>query len=193
MRHRQSRRQALPEKREPRTRVNEAIRAPEVRVIDEDGTQLGIMRPEEGVKIAAEKQLDLVEVAPEARPPVCRIMNYSKFKYEQERRARQARKAQKQIEIKEIRLKPNMAEHDLEYRVRHALEFLGEGDKVRATVRFFGRQIIHSQLGVELLNQFAQMVGEKGILEQPPRLDGRQMSILLAPTGDAAPAERAHS
>ncbi|MDA1190892.1 MAG: translation initiation factor IF-3 [Candidatus Poribacteria bacterium] len=166
-------------------RINDAIRAREVRVIDGDGTQLGIMDPEEAIRIASGKNLDLVEVAPDAKPPVCRIMNYSKYRYEQEKKARQARKAQKNIEIKEIRLKPNMAGHDLEYRVRHAEEFLEDGNKVRATVRFFGRQIIHTQLGHELLSQFAQMLGEKAVIENSPRMEGRQMSILLAPANEA--------
>ncbi|GIX07535.1 MAG: hypothetical protein KatS3mg115_1938 [Candidatus Poribacteria bacterium] len=187
MRYRKSRgRRAESRVQGPETRVNEAIRAPQVRVIDEDGTQLGILSSREALRIAQERGLDLVEVAPQADPPVVRIMDYSKFKYEQEKRARQARKSQKQIEVKEIRLKPNMADHDIEYRVRHAAEFLKEGNKVRVTVRFFGREIVHTELGEELLERFAHALGEVATVEQPPRLDGRQMSLILAPSPEAA-------
>jgi len=157
------------------------IRARQVRLIDENGEQLGIMSAEEAYAIAQERGLDLVEVAPDARPPVCRIMNYSKFKYEQTKRARAARKNQKIIEIKEIRLRPAMAEHDLEYRVRHAEAFLKSGAKVRASLRFSGRQIVHAELGEELLLRFAGMLSELSTVESPPRLEGRSMALLLAP------------
>ena len=142
MRSRSSRR-PVSTRKEARSRTNEAIRAPEIRVIADDGEQLGIMKPEDALEVARERGLDLVEVAPDAEPPVCRILNYGKYRYEQEKRDKERRKAQKTTEVKEIRLKPNMAGHDIEYRVRHAEEFLGEGNKVRATVRFYGRQIVH--------------------------------------------------
>jgi translation initiation factor IF-3 len=182
MRSRQGRR-PFTARKEDKTRINENIHAPELRVIDEDGEQLGIMTRERAIEISSERQLDLVEVAPDAEPPVCRIMNYGKYKFEMEKRARQARRHQKVVEVKEIRLKPNMAEHDIAYRVRHAEEFLSEGNKVRATVRFFGRQIIHTELGHELLMRFADKLDD-GVIEQPPKLEGRQMSVLLAPRVD---------
>lgn len=186
MRSRHTRR-PVTTRREEKTRINEDIRAPEVRVINEDGEQLGIMPTDRALKTAHERQLDLVEVAATAEPPVCRIMDHGKYKFEQEKRARQARKHQKVVEIKEIRLKPNMAEHDLAYRLRHAQEFLKEGNKVRATVRFFGRQIIHTELGHELLMRFANDLGEGSVVEQPPKLEGRQMSVLLSPRAAVTP------
>ncbi|MBM3213811.1 translation initiation factor IF-3 [Candidatus Poribacteria bacterium] len=169
-----------------RTRVNDQVRARQVRLIDENGEQLGIMSSEDAYRIAQERELDLVEVAPDGRPPVCRVMNYSKFRYEQAKRARAARKNQKVIEIKEIRLYPAMADHDVEYRLRHAEEFLKEGAKVRATIRFRGRQVVHSELGEDLLRRFAEELKELSVVEQAPRLEGRSMALLLAPRGDAA-------
>ena len=179
MNTRQSRRTFAPQT--DKTRVNELVRARQLRLIDESGEQLGIMSAEEAYVIAQERGLDLVEVAADARPPVCRIMDYSKFKYEQTKRARAARKNQKIIEIKEIRLRPAMAEHDVEYRVRHAEEFLRSGAKVRASIRFSGRQIVHSQLGEELLLRFADLLNELSTVEASPRLEGRSMALLLAP------------
>jgi translation initiation factor IF-3 len=179
MNTRQSRRSFAPQT--DKTRVNETVRARQLRLIDENGEQLGIMSAEEAYAIAQERGLDLVEVAADARPPVCRIMNYSKFKYEQTKRARAARKNQKIIEIKEIRLRPAMAEHDVEYRVRHAEEFLKSGAKVRASIRFSGRQIVHSQLGEDLLLRFADLLQEFSVIEASPRLEGRSMALLLAP------------
>ena len=187
MRSRSSRR-PVSTRKEARSRTNEAIRAPEVRVIADDGEQLGIMRPEDALEVARDRGLDLVEVAPDADPPVCRILNYGKYRYEQEKRDKERRKAQKTTEVKEIRLKPNMAGHDIEYRIRHAEEFLTEGNKVRATVRFYGRQIVHTSLGSGLLNEFAAKLDEISVVETPPRMDGRQMSILLAPKTAAAPS-----
>ena len=193
MRSRQGRR-PLTAKREDKTRINGDIRVPEVRVIDENGEQLGIMPTDQALRTAQDGQLDLVEVAPTAKPPVCRIMDYGKYKFEQEKRARQARKHQKVVEVKEIRLKPNMAEHDIAYRVRHAVEFLQEGNKVRATVRFYGRQIIHTELGHTLLMRFANELDDQSIVEQTPKLEGRQMSLMLAPKAEAtAPAASAGS
>ena len=185
MRSRQGRR-PLVAKREDRTRTNEDIRAAELRVISENGEQLGVMPGDRALQTAQDRQLDLVEVAPNAKPPVCRIMDYGKYKFEQEKRARQARKHQKVVEVKEIRLKPNMAEHDIIYRVRHAEEFLKEGNKVRATVRFFGRQIIHTELGHNLLMRFAHELDDESVVEQPPKLEGRQMSVMLAPKAEAS-------
>lgn len=193
MNNRQSRRTFAPQT--DRTRVNETVRARQLRLIDESGEQLGIMSAEEAYAIAQERGLDLVEVAADARPPVCRIMNYSKFKYEQTKRARAARKNQKIIEIKEIRLRPAMAEHDVDYRVRHAEEFLRSGAKVRASIRFSGRQIVHSELGEELLLRFADLLRELSVVEASPRLEGRSMALLLAPKPEivAAAEKETHS
>jgi translation initiation factor IF-3 len=170
----------------PRTRVNDQIRAREVRVIAEDGQQIGIMSSEEALRLAGERDLDLVEVAPDATPPVCRVMNYSKYRYEQSRRARAARKHQKNIEIKEIRLTFGMADHDVAYRVRHAEEFLRNGAKVRATLRFSGREIVHANLGEEMLLQFAEQLQSVGVMEQSPRLEGRSMALMLGPRPEGA-------
>ena len=173
-------------KRDARARTNKDIQAYEVRVIDEDGTQLGIMRPREALEIANEKGLDLVEVAPNAKPPVCRILNYGKYQYEQERKAKQARKSQKQIEIKEIRLKQNMARHDISYRIRHAEQFLKQGNKVRVTVIFFRRrgQIVHRDLGRQLLMQFAETLEEIAEIDQAPKMEGKRLSLQLSPKSD---------
>lgn len=175
-------------KRDARARTNEHIQAYEVRVIDEDGTQLGIMRPRQALEIAKEKGLDLVEVAPNAKPPVCRILNYGKYQYEQERKAKQARKSQKRIEIKEIRLKQNMAPHDISYRIRHAEQFLKQGNKVRVTVSFFRRhgQIVHPDLGRQLLMQFAESLEDAAEIEQAPKMEGRQLSLQLTPKSDVS-------
>lgn len=189
MNTRQSRRPFAPQA--DRTRINEMIRARQVRLIDENGEQIGIMSSEEALSIAQERGLDLVEVAPDARPPVCRIMNYSKFKYEQAKRARAARKNQKIIEIKEIRLRPAMADHDVEYRVRHAEEFLRSGAKVRASIRFSGRQIVHTELGEELLLRFAGLLQDVSVIEALPRLEGRSMALLLAPKPEVVAAAAA--
>lgn len=186
MNTRQSRRSLAPQA--DRTRINEMIRVRQVRLIDENGEQIGIMSSEEALSIAQERGLDLVEVAPDARPPVCRIMNYSKFKYEQAKRARAARKNQKIIEIKEIRLRPAMADHDVEYRVRHAEEFLRSGAKVRASIRFSGRQIVHTELGEELLLRFAGLLQNVSVIESFPRLEGRSMALLLAPKPEVVAA-----
>ena len=175
-------------KRDERARTNEDIQAYEVRVIDEDGTQLGIMRPRQALEIAKEKGLDLVEVAPNAKPPVCRILNYGKYQYEQERKAKQARKSQKQIEIKEIRLKQNMARHDISYRIRHAEQFLKQGNKVRVTVVFKYRrhgQIVHQDLGRQLLMQFAETLDDIAEIDQAPKMEGKRLSLQLSPKSDA--------
>nr|WP_223156867.1 translation initiation factor IF-3 [Thermosediminibacter oceani] len=161
--------------------VNYEIKAREVRVIDVDGKQLGIMPLKEALKIAQERQLDLVKVAPQAKPPVCKIMDYGKYKYEQSKREKEARKNQKVISIKEIRMSPNIEEHDFQVRVKNALRFLDDGNKVKVTIRFRGREITHTQLGEEVLKRLADSVKEKGIVEKPPVIEGRNMVMILSP------------
>jgi translation initiation factor IF-3 len=150
-------------------------------VIDVDGTQLGIMPLREARRIAEEKNLDLVNVAPTAKPPVCRIMDYGKFKYEQSKREREARKNQKVVMIKEVRMTPNIEDHDFQVKLKNVVKFLSEGDKVKVSVRFRGREITHSSIGQQLLTRLAQQVAEHGVVERMPKLEGRQMIMILAP------------
>jgi len=162
-------------------RVNQEIRARQIRVVDTDGGQLGIMPVSEGMRLAEERGQDLVEVAPKAAPPVCRIMDYGKYKYEQSKKEREARKNQKVINIKEVRMSPKIDEHDFNVRVRNAERFLKAGDKVKVTVRFRGREIVHSGLARKRLMEFAKLLGEYGQIERPPVLEGRNMFMILAP------------
>ena len=161
--------------------VNEGIRAREVRLIDVSGKQLGIMPTREALRISRDHQLDLVVVAPKAKPPVCRIMDYDKYKYEQSKREKEARKKQKVITVKEVRLRPNIEEHDLKVKMRNAVRFLTSGDKVKVTVRFRGRQIAYKDAGRELLDEIAEGVKELGVIEKGARVEGRQMTMVLAP------------
>lgn len=153
----------------------------EVRVIDENNEQLGIIPTRQALDIARERGLDLVEVAPNAIPPVCRLMDYGKFRYEQSRRDRESRKNQKTTDLKEVRIKPKIDEHDLATKSRQALRFLEEGDKVKLTVMFRGREMAHPDIGRDLLLQLADQVGGAAIVEQPPRLEGRNMTMMLTP------------
>ncbi|MCC6629433.1 MAG: translation initiation factor IF-3 [Chloroflexi bacterium] len=162
-------------------RTNERIRVREVRVIDENGEQLGILPTRQALDTARERGLDLVEVAPNAIPPVCRLMDYGKYRYEQSRRDRESRKNQKTTELKEVRIKPKIDEHDLATKSRQALRFLEEGDKVKLTVMFRGREMAHPDIGRDLLLQMADQVGGVAIVEQPPRLEGRNMTMMLTP------------
>jgi len=150
-------------------------------VIDPDGVQLGIMPIEEALAAAEERGLDLVEVAPNARPPVCRIMDYGKYKYEEARKARLARKKQHQVQVKEVKFRPGIEAHDFEFKVRHARRFLQEGDKVKATMMFRGRQMAHPELGREVLDRVAQAVEDVGKVEVEPTMEGRNMTMILAP------------
>ncbi|WP_342782614.1 translation initiation factor IF-3 [Thermosediminibacter litoriperuensis] len=167
--------------KEKELEVNYEIRAREVRVIDTDGKQLGIMPLKEALRIAQERQLDLVKVAPQAKPPVCKIMDYGKYKYEQSKKEKEARKNQKVISIKEIRMSPNIEEHDFQVRVKNALRFLDDGNKVKVTIRFRGREITHTQLGEDVLKRLADSVREKGVVEKPPVIEGRNMVMILSP------------
>jgi translation initiation factor IF-3 len=161
--------------------INEQIRAREVRLIDEAGAQLGIVNMRDALRIAIEKNLDLVNVAPTAKPPVCRIMDYGKYKYEQSKREKEARKHQKVVSIKEIRMTPNIEQHDFDTKVKATIKFLQEGEKVKAAVRFRGREITHSSIGQAVLERLAKQVEPYGVLERSPRLEGRSMIIIINP------------
>ncbi|OPG16305.1 translation initiation factor IF-3 [Ferroacidibacillus organovorans] len=165
--------------------INEGIRAREVRLIDEANAQLGIVNIREALRIAMEKNLDLVNVAPTAKPPVCRIMDYGKFKYEQSKKEKEARKNQKVVMIKEIRMTPNIEDHDFETKVKAATKFLQEGDKVKAAVRFRGREITHPGIGQAVLEKMVKELEPFGTLERAPRLEGRNMIIILNPRHNA--------
>ena len=165
-------------------RVNERIRIREVRLIDEDGSQLGVVPTQEALQAARDKGLDLVEVAPNANPPVARLMDYGKYRYEESRKEREARKKQKQAQVKEIRFTPNIDTHDLETKVRHARKFLSAGDKVKVAVRFRGRQNLHRDLGRDLLLHVIELLEDIAQVDQMPRSEGRDMSMLLSPNAE---------
>jgi translation initiation factor IF-3 len=161
-------------------RINEMIRVPQVRVVDEEGTQLGVMPTPEAFRLAQERGLDLVEVAPMAAPPVTRLLDYGQFKYEQARREKEARRHQRSVDFKEIRLKPKIGRGDFETKVRRAIQFLEDGDRVKVTCQFRGREVSHAYLGRDLLLRFGEMVGENGVVERQPLLEGKSMSIVIA-------------
>jgi translation initiation factor IF-3 len=164
------------------TRINERIRVPEVRVIGEDGKQIGVMRTDEALRYAQERDLDLVEVAPEARPPVTRVLDYSKYKYEQAQKQKAARKHQTQITIREIKFRPKIAEQDYATKKRHVERFLRHKDKVKITIMFRGREVTHPERGQMILDRLAEELDELAIVEQRPNLDGRNMTMLLGPS-----------
>ncbi|WP_399315952.1 translation initiation factor IF-3 [Trichocoleus sp. FACHB-69] len=161
--------------------INERIRFPQIRVIDTDGTQLGIMAPNEALRIAEEKELDLVLLSDKAEPPVCRIMNYGKYKFEQEKKAREAKKNQHTADVKEVKMRYKIEEHDYQVRVNQAERFLKSGDKVKATITFRGREIQHSDLAEELLQRMATDLQELAEVQQAPKKEGRNMMMLLSP------------
>ena len=166
-------------------RTNERIRAREIRVIDDSG-QLGIMQPFEALKMARERNLDLVEVSPTAQPPVCRIMDFGKFLYQQEKREREAKKHQKVITVKEVKFRINVDEHDYQTKKNHVLRFLEEGDKVKATIFFRGREMTRQSLGREILERLVKDLGDKAIVEFRPRQEGNTLHAILAPGKKAA-------
>jgi translation initiation factor IF-3 len=172
-----------PPQRDTGPRVNDRIRGPEIRLIGADGENVGVVTPARAMQMAEEAGLDLVEISPNAEPPVCKIMDFGKFKYEQQKREAEARKKQHIIEIKEIKFRPGTDKHDYDVKMRSVLKFLGEGDKVKVTLRFRGREMAHQQLGLELLNRVADDViaEEAGKVESFPRLEGRQMVMMIGP------------
>jgi len=176
-------------------RVNERIRAKEVRVIDEEGKQLGIMPPFEAIKVARGQGLDLVEVAPTANPPVCRVINYGKYLYQQSKREHEARKHQKSIQLKEVKFRTRTSEHDFEFKRNHILKFLQEGDKVKATIMFRGREMAHREIGYKMMLRLIDELGEVGQVEARPKQEGPNLIAIIAPkkvagkgAGTAAPA-----
>lgn len=162
-------------------RVNQQIRAREVRLIDVDGSQIGIMSSREALRIAEEKNLDLVEVAPQADPPVCRIMDFGKYRYEQSKRERENKKKQKTTTMKEIRFSPKIDTHDFQVKAKSTKKFLQSGDKVKVSIRFRGREIVHNALAKEKLEELAKEVEDLAVVERPPKMEGRSMIMILAP------------
>ncbi len=161
--------------------INEDIQDKEIRLIGEDGSQLGIMSAEEAQAIADEKGFDLVKIAPQATPPVCRIMDYGKFRFEQAKKEKEARKNQHVVDIKEVRLSPGIDTHDFEVKLKHAIRFLKDGDKVKVSIRFRGREMAHTQIGQDLLTRFGEACSEIGTVEKAPKLEGRNMFMFVAP------------
>ena len=189
-----------PPERDP-TRINERIRVNEVRLVDEDGSQIGVIKTDEALRMATERDLDLVEVAPDSRPPVARLLDYSKYKYEQEQKAKAARKHQQQVNVREIKLRPKIADHDYATKRGHVERFLNHGDKVKVTIMFRGREQAHPERGRALLERLYTDLGELAVIESNPQQEGRNMHMMVAPspaviakaraerTGGAAPAE----
>ena len=159
--------------------INEQIRDREVRLIGEDGEQLGIMSAREAMKIAMEAELDLVKIAPTAKPQVCKIIDYGKYKYEQTRKEKEAKKKQRTVEIKEVRLSPNIDTNDLNTKVNNAKKFISKGNKVKVTLRFRGREMAHVQQSRHILDDFAEMLSDIAVVEKAPKLEGRNMSMVL--------------
>jgi translation initiation factor IF-3 len=174
---------APPEKRPNRDlpTINDRIRFPKIRVIDADGSQLGIMSPREAMQIADEKEVDLVLVSDKADPPVCRVMDYGKFKFEQEKKAREAKKKQHTVDVKEVKMRYKIEEHDYNVRISQAKRFIKDGDKVKATIMFRGREIQHSDMAEQLLKRMAGDLQEVAEVQQAPKKEGRNMMMLLAP------------
>ena len=160
--------------------INEQIRDREIRLIGEDGEQLGIMSAREAMKIAQEAELDLVKIAPAAKPPVCKIIDYGKYKYEQARKEKEAKKKQKTVEVKEVRLSPNIDTNDLNTKINNAKKFISEGNKVKVTLRFRGREMAHVQQSKHILDDFAETLADVAVVEKPAKMEGRAMSMVLA-------------
>ncbi|MDE3028412.1 MAG: translation initiation factor IF-3 [Paracoccaceae bacterium] len=170
-----------PPQRETGPRVNDRIRSPEIRLIGADGENVGVVTPARAMAMAEEAGLDLVEISPNAEPPVCKIMDFGKYKYETQKREAEARKKQHVIEIKEIKFRPGTDTHDYDVKMRSVFKFLDEGDKVKITLRFRGREMAHQQLGMELLKRVEEDVAQVGKIEAFPRLEGRQMVMMIGP------------
>ena len=162
-------------------RINDEIRVREVRVTGADGEQLGIMQTRDALRLAEDQHLDLVEVAPKAKPPVCRIMDFGKFRYEQQKRDKEKRKNQKIITIKEVKLRPNIEQHDFEVKLKSAQRFVEEGNKVKVTIMFRGRELSHPELGSEILNKMSAALGDTVTVEKPAKLEGKNMTMILSP------------
>ncbi|CAH2031527.1 translation initiation factor IF-3 [Trichlorobacter ammonificans] len=161
--------------------INHSIRAHEVRVVADDGEQLGILTLREALEAAEARQLDLVEVSPTAQPPVCRIMDYGKFKYQQSKKQQESRKKQVQVQVKEVKIRPKTDDHDLDFKVKHVRRFLEEGNKAKVTLVFRGREITHQDIGRAVIERFASELADVGVVEVQPRVDGRQLFMIIAP------------
>lgn len=170
---------SLPKRDEPR--INEQIRSPSIRLINEKGQMVGVVTVPEALRLAEAAGLDLVEISPQAEPPVCKIMDFGKYRYEMQKKANEARKKQKVITIKEIKLRPMIGAHDLEIKLRNMHQFLEEGDKVKITLRFRGRELSHQEIGMNLLKKVQEDLGETVKIEQPPRFEGKQLVMMVAP------------
>lgn len=173
--------------RAPRVNINARIRAPRIRVIDEDGGQLGVMTPAEGMRLAQEKGLDLVEVAPAVDPPVCRIIDFGRWQYEQKKKANEAKKKQTMIQVKEIKFRPGTDDHDYDFKKNHAARILIDGDKVKATVHFRGREVTHKELGLALLMRLVEELADEGSMEVEPKMEGMNMFTIIGPKKGRAP------
>lgn len=169
--------------KEKELRINEAIRVKEVRLLGEDGEQLGVFPIAQAIEKARDAGLDLIEVAPQAVPPVCRILDYGKFRFDQEKKLKESRKKQKLIKIKEVRMQPLIETHDLQFKTKHVKEFLDEGNKVKVTIRFKGRQLAHTEFGKDVLMKMLELLDGEYILDRPPMMEGRFMSMILNPKG----------
>jgi translation initiation factor IF-3 len=167
------------------TRINERIRVAEVRLVDEDGSQIGVIKTDDALRMAVERDLDLVEVAPESRPPVARLLDYSKYKYEQEQKAKAARKHQQQVNVREIKLRPKIADHDYGTKKGHVERFLKAGNKVKVTIMFRGREQAHPERGRMLLERLVEDLGELAVIESNPQQEGRNMHMMLGPSNAA--------
>ena len=165
-------------------RINEEIRAREVRVVSVDNDQLGIMSVRDALAMAEEQHLDLVEVAPNGKPPVCRIMNYGKYRYEQQKREKEAKKKQKTFTLKEVKLRPHIEDHDFYVKLKNAAKFLGDGNKVKVTIMFRGRELSHPELGLNVLTRFAGELTDQAVVEKEAKLEGRNMTMILAKKGN---------
>jgi translation initiation factor IF-3 len=172
---------AITTNRTPEVRINERIRVPQVRVIGDDGSQVGVLPVREALSMAQAKGLDLVEVSPTARPPVCRIMDFGKFKYEQSRKARKAKKKQHVTHLKEIKMRPKIDDHDYDFKINHAREFLGERDKVKFTIMFRGREMAHQEIGHKLMARIIADLGESATVETSARSEGRTLTMVVMP------------
>jgi translation initiation factor IF-3 len=181
-----------PPERDP-TRINDRIRVPEVRLIGEDGKQIGVVKTDEALRYAQERDLDLVEVAPDARPPVTRVLDYSKYKYEQAQKQKAARKHQQQITIREIKFRPKIAQKDYDTKKGHVERFLRHRDKVKITIMFRGREVTHPERGIALLDRLAEELSEVGVVEQSPIQDGRNMTMMLAPSKAILASEKSET
>lgn len=165
--------------------INGEIREKEVRLVDDEGNQLGVVSKNQAIDMAISKKLDLVKVAPNAKPPVCRIMDYGKYRYEQEKKEKEARKKQKVINVKELRFSPNIEDHDLNTKANRAIDFLKNGDRVKVSVRFRGREMGHTDLGREVLDKFYNLISEYGVVDKKPKMEGRSLVMFLSERKDS--------